>query len=158
MKMMKNKKMVFAVASVLLAVMVCLSSVSAFAADDLVVPDPKDGVETDVGVVPGEGSIPENGVSSEVDAQSSENSGTESTDLAGDVDGNGVVNINDVTIFQLTLVGKIAPTPAYEKNGDTYLDNQKTIRDATTIQMYRAGKLKEIPITTDGYYARIIRP
>ena len=151
MKMMKNKKMGFAVVSVLLAVMVCLSSVSAFAADDLVVPGLKEGIEIGEGVVPSEGSVPENGVSSE-------NSGTEVTDLPGDVDGNGVVNINDVTIFQLTLVGKIAPTPAYEKNGDTYLDNQKTIRDATTIQMYRAGKLKEIPITTDGYYARIIRP
>lgn len=78
--------------------------------------------------------------------------------LAGDVDGNGTVNIRDVTIFQLTLVGAIEETSAYRLNSNVIKDKVINIRDATVIQMYLVGKYKKLPITPDGYYADVIRP
>lgn len=77
---------------------------------------------------------------------------------AGDINADGEIDINDVTIYQLTLVGKQEVTPAFERNGDTVLDAKKNIKDATGIQYYVAKIFKILPVTTDGYYAPIIRP
>ena len=76
----------------------------------------------------------------------------------GDVDGNGIVNINDVTVFQLTLIGKLSQTAAFKKNAETYTDQLKNIRDVTAIQMYLARIYRQLPVTPDGYYAEIFRP
>ena len=78
--------------------------------------------------------------------------------LAGDVDGNGTVNIRDVTILQLTLVGAIEETSAYTLNSNVIKDKVINIRDATVIQMYLVGKYRKLPITPDGYYADVVRP
>ena len=77
---------------------------------------------------------------------------------AGDVNFDGEIDINDVTFYQLTLVGKQEVTAAFERNGDTVLDAKKNIKDATCIQYYVAKIFKILPVTTDGYYAPIIRP
>ena len=76
----------------------------------------------------------------------------------GDVDGNGIVDINDVTVYQLTLIGKLSQTAAFKKNAETYTDQLKNIRDVTSIQMYLAGIYRQLPVTPDGYYAEIFRP
>ena len=76
----------------------------------------------------------------------------------GDVDGNGIVNINDVTVFQLTLIGKLSQTAKKKKNAETYTDQLKNIRDVTAIQMYLARIYRQLPVTPDGYYAEIFRP
>ena len=78
--------------------------------------------------------------------------------LAGDVDGNGIVDVNDVTVYQLTLVGKLDETPAFQLNSNTYTDKQKNVRDVTAIQLYLINILRKIPITPDGYYSEILRP
>ncbi len=151
---MKNKKLMLSAISLLIAALVCFSAVAVYAAEEAA-PDPEviKEVESVDDYIDNVGSSP---VGDETDPET--NGGEEVTYLAGDVDGNGTVNINDVTIYQLTLVEKIERTAAFEKNGDTYLDNNKTIRDATTIQIYLSGVYRKIPVTTDGYYAEIIRP
>lgn len=78
--------------------------------------------------------------------------------LWGDVDGNGTVNINDVTALQNYFVRKIKKPAGFDKNADVNTDNLKNIYDATVIQLYLAGTLKKLPITPDGYYAELIRP
>ena len=78
--------------------------------------------------------------------------------LAGDVDGNLVVDINDVTTYQLTLVGKMDETAAFIKNSSTYTDQMRSIRDVTAIQLYLTGQLRKLPVTPDGYYSEIMRP
>lgn len=78
--------------------------------------------------------------------------------LPGDVDGNGIVDITDVTVFQLTLINKLDKTEAFLKNSNTYTDQKTNIRDATVIQLYLVGKFQKIPITPDGYYSEILRP
>lgn len=61
----------------------------------------------------------------------------------GDADGNGVVDINDVTFIQLYRLG-LADFEYYnqDKNADTNGDNSVTIRDATTIQLALAGLIE----------------
>lgn len=76
----------------------------------------------------------------------------------GDVDGNGIVDVSDVTVYQLTLIGKLSQTAAFKKNSETYTDQIKNIRDATAIQMYLVGIYRQLPVTPDGYYAEIFRP
>ncbi len=78
--------------------------------------------------------------------------------LPGDVDGSGVVDVNDVTVYQLTLAGVYESTDAYAKNANTYTDKTKNIRDVTAIQLYLIGTLRKLPITPDGYYSEILRP
>lgn len=104
----------------------------------------------------------ENADSSENSAseQNAEESGSKSTAtrIWGDVDGSGVVDVNDVTEYQLILVEKHAKTDAFDYNGDANIDGKKNIWDVTTIQYYLAGTFKKLPVTTDGYYGEIIRP
>ena len=76
----------------------------------------------------------------------------------GDVDGNGVVDINDVSTFQLTLLGILEPTEAFNRNSNTYTDQKTSIRDVTVIQLYLVGRFRKLPITPDGYYAEILIP
>lgn len=76
----------------------------------------------------------------------------------GDVDGNGEIDINDATAYQLILAGKQAVTPAFELNGNTVTDGKKNIIDVTGIQCYVAKVFKKLPVTLDGYYSEIIRP
>lgn len=76
----------------------------------------------------------------------------------GDVDGNGTIDVNDVTFYQLTLAGRQAVTPAFELNGNTVTDGKKNIIDVTGIQYYVAKVFKKLPVTLDGYYSEIIRP
>lgn len=78
--------------------------------------------------------------------------------IYGDVDGSGVVDINDVSYIQLALAGKKPKTDTYKKMGDTNSDGRITIYDATVVQMYLAGYYKMLPVTADGYYAHIYRP
>ena len=77
---------------------------------------------------------------------------------AGDVDGNGVINIDDVTVYQLTLIHKLPESEAFLKNAETYSDQKISIRDVTVIQLYLVGRFRKLPITTDGYYSQILRP
>ncbi|MBQ7505415.1 MAG: hypothetical protein IJT79_08920 [Ruminococcus sp.] len=89
---------------------------------------------------------------------------TESTEpsapvkLVGDVDGNGTVDVNDATAYQLTLAGRQEVTAAFELNGNTVTDGKKNIIDVTGIQYYVAKVFKKLPVTLDGYYSEIIRP
>lgn len=76
----------------------------------------------------------------------------------GDVNDDEAVNINDVTEYQLVLVGAKDATEAFERNGDANVDGKKNIWDVTTIQYFIAGNFKKLPVTTDGYYGEIIRP
>ena len=78
--------------------------------------------------------------------------------IPGDVDGNCTVDINDVTYYQLVLVGKQSETECFLKNAETYTDQVRNIRDVTVIQIYLAGIYKRLPVTPDGYYAQLIRP
>ncbi len=77
---------------------------------------------------------------------------------AGDVDGSGVVDINDVTFYQLILAGKQEVTDAFTLNSEAVTDNKRNIIDATGIQAYVAKSIVKLPITLDGYYSEIIRP
>ncbi len=150
-----NRRFMLSAIALLIAALVCFSAVTVYASEEAG-GEPKvidKEIESVDDYIDNVGSSP---VGDETDPET--NGGEEVTYLAGDVDGNGKVNINDVTIYQLTLVEKIERTAAFEKNGDTYLDAQKTLRDATTIQIYLSGVYKKIPVTTDGYYAEIIRP
>ena len=60
----------------------------------------------------------------------------------GDADGNGKVNINDVTFVQLYLLG-LADFTYYgqENNADANRDNVVNLRDATTIQLKLANRI-----------------
>ena len=59
--------------------------------------------------------------------------------LLGDVDGDGVVNINDVTYIQLYRVDLISLDVIALKRADVNKDNNVTLRDATMIQMKLAN-------------------
>ena len=76
----------------------------------------------------------------------------------GDVDGDGNIDINDVTALQSVFVGLASKTETFTRNGDTNVDGKINIWDATVIQLKIAGLYRELPVTVDGYYARIIQP
>ena len=78
--------------------------------------------------------------------------------LPGDVDGDGVVNVNDVTVFQLTLVRIYQQTEVFTLNADVFTDRKITLRDATTIQMFLVGMYRKLPVSPDGYYSDVVRP
>ena len=78
--------------------------------------------------------------------------------LYGDVNLDGKVNINDVTALQSYFARKIDAPAGLTTHGDTNTDGKVNIYDATVIQLYLAGTFTELPVTPDGYYARLIRP
>ena len=119
-----NKKIAFAVISVIMVILVSLSAFTVFA----------------------EG----NGESGEQNPSV--------VKKIGDVDGNGDVDINDVTTYQLTLAGKQEVTDAFNLNSEAVTDNKRNIIDATGIQALIAKSIVKLPITLDGYYSEIIRP
>lgn len=146
---MNNKKFLFAVISLVLAFVMSLSVMTVFAveSDDTIIPDPTDATQ-DI-------TVPTTG-----DEQGDDTpGGTDEVQYkAGDVDGNGVIDINDVTTYQLTLAGKQQVTAAFTKNSETVTDSKRNITDATGIQYYVANVFKKLPVTPDGYYSEIIRP
>ena len=143
-----NKKFLFTIAAVLTAILVSFSSIAVFAAGEAGMPE---------GVVKRENSAGD--VNTDTETTAPENTTPVSLQKkAGDVDGNGEVNINDVTVYQLTLAGKIGVTDAFNLNAETVTDNKFNITDATGIQYYVAGTFRKLPVTPDGYYAEIIRP
>ena len=140
-----NKKFLSAITAVLTAALVSFSSIAVFAADG---DDGPAVLPGDIVKVENE----DNGAGDEVVTPPSLQK------KAGDVDGNGVVDINDVTVYQLTLAGRTSVTEAFNLNAETVTDNKFNITDATGIQFYVAGAFKKLPVTPDGYYAEIIRP
>ena len=78
--------------------------------------------------------------------------------LVGDVDGSGVIDINDATEYQLILAGRASATDAFALNSNTVTDSKRNIIDVTGIQYYVANVFKKLPVTLDGYYSEIIRP
>ena len=69
------------------------------------------------------------------------------TYIYGDADGNGTVNINDVTFIQKVLVDAATPGEDYNISSDVNYDLKVTIRDASVIQMYLAGIITKFPVT-----------
>lgn len=57
----------------------------------------------------------------------------------GDVDMNGVIDINDATAIQYYLVSKIDFSEQQKELADTYVDGKINIRDVTNIQLFKAG-------------------
>ncbi|MEE0958127.1 MAG: dockerin type I domain-containing protein, partial [Ruminococcus sp.] len=68
----------------------------------------------------------------------------------GDVDGNGVVDVDDVTALQLHLAGRNELTPEQMKAADANGDGVVDVDDVTAIQRYLAGRgeLATEPATT----------
>ena len=64
--------------------------------------------------------------------------------LTGDVDCNGIVDINDVTYIQLYRVGLYELDNKKLELSDVNSDIKVTLRDATTIQMYLLNMLTEL--------------
>ncbi len=62
--------------------------------------------------------------------------------VMGDVDLNGVININDATTIQLYLVGMKTLSTVQQSAADVYKNNKTSIRDVTYIQLFLAGKVK----------------
>lgn len=164
-----NKKYLYAVVSVLLVVIMSLCSMTVFAVEnDNIAPIPveTEAIEDDLdGFI----EIPERPASTEDpdstgdtnQSDNEDNSEPEPQEVvykAGDVNGDGEINVIDVTDYQLTLVGKKEITPAFTKNCNTVTDAKTNIIDATAIQYYIARTFIKLPITPDGYYAEIIRP
>ena len=142
-----NKKFLFCIVSVLLVTLLAASSLfMVSAAGDPEVPEYT--AETGATFSTDE-SIPDETGSTEP---------AELVKLVGDVDGSGVVDINDATAYQLTLAGRQSVTPAFELNGNTVTDGKMNIIDVTGIQYYVAKVFKKLPVTLDGYYSEIIRP
>lgn len=71
---------------------------------------------------------------------------TTATLVRGDVDGNGAVNIRDVTYIQLYLVDRyhININAKTLDRIDVTGDKQITIRDATKIQLYRVNRIDSL--------------
>jgi hypothetical protein len=68
--------------------------------------------------------------------------------LLGDVNGDGKINVMDVTAIQKITAGlKDAPDNYIEK-GDVNLDEVVNIKDATIISKYVAKLVTELPVTT----------
>ncbi len=135
---MINKKRTFVIVSLILAMLMLMSSVSVFAESSAV---PVETVNID----------------DQITEITEGETGEQITYNAGDINGDGAVDINDATDYQLTLVGRKDVTPYFEKNGDTNIDQKKNIYDVTVIQYRVAGIYKKLPVTADGYYAEIIQ-
>ena len=78
--------------------------------------------------------------------QNSKMTGTWSTpsNVKGDADGNGTVNINDVTYAQRILLGYYPLTNEKLELLDVNKDGKFTIRDVTLIQMYVAHMIDSL--------------
>lgn len=59
--------------------------------------------------------------------------------LKGDVDLNGMVNVNDATMLQLYLANRIELTDLQKSVAEVYHDEKINIRDVTMIQLFLAG-------------------
>ena len=145
-----NKKLLYAVISAVLAVLLSLSSAAAFAVEEApennipVVSDKIDEVIKDIAESTGE--------------TNPSQQGNPVSNLCGDINNDGIVDVDDVTDYQLIIAGQQAPTDALRRNGNTLLDQKYNISDSTVIQYYLTGVFKMIPVTVDGYYATIIQP
>ena len=164
-----NKKYLYAVVSVLLVVIMSLCSMTVFAAENdgtAPIPVETEAIEDDLGDAieiperPAATDFPDS-TNDTYQSDNEDNSQPVSQEVvykAGDVNGDGEINVNDVTDYQLTLVGRKEVTPAFTKNCNTVTDAKTNIIDATAIQYCIAGTFRKLPITPDGYYAEIIRP
>ena len=80
----------------------------------------------------------------------------------GDINGDGKVNINDATEYQFILSGNRETNPYFEKNSNTYIDvkntTSKNADDITAIQLFLAKTYRDLPVSSEGYYTRIIQP
>ncbi|MBR1730989.1 MAG: hypothetical protein IJ725_00950 [Ruminococcus sp.] len=162
-------KKIFAGVSILLVLIMALCSMTAFAADDDTAGIPKDVEDiSDILEVTDETGdsdfvpIPDPTQPSDNETRPTEDETEPATQeiayKAGDVNGDGEIDVNDVTTYQLTLAGKLSVTEAFTKNCNTVTDQKRNIIDVTAIQFYLAGTFKRLPVTPDGYYAEIIRP
>lgn len=148
-----NKKLLLCTASVLMVMLLAMSSLFIVSAADVsgnaTAEETKDETRPTFDTYPTEQTNP---------TESTGPTEPEIVKLVGDVDGNGSIDINDATTYQLTLAGRQEVTPAFELNGNTVTDGKRNIIDVTGIQYCVAGVFKKLPVTLDGYYAEIIRP
>lgn len=155
---MLNKKILIAAIAVLLAALMSISTMGVFALEKSGSTSSITGVEVETE----DESIETNNTDETEPTEATETTeatgSTEVAKKAGDVDGDGDIDVNDATTYQLILAGKEEPTPAFEKNAETVTDGKKNITDVTGIQAYVAKVLIKLPITPDGYYSEIIRP
>jgi len=61
------------------------------------------------------------------------------TDLLGDVDGNGKVELKDAYIIQSIALGKVSPTDEQFKKADVNHDNIISLKDASMVQQASVG-------------------
>ncbi|MBQ2605098.1 MAG: Ig-like domain-containing protein [Clostridia bacterium] len=64
------------------------------------------------------------------------------TDLLGDVDGNGKVELKDAYLIQSMAIGKKVPTDAEFKKADVNHDNKVSLKDASMVQQCSVGLIK----------------
>lgn len=71
---------------------------------------------------------------------------TTSDDILGDTDGDGIVDINDSTLIQKYLAGKVTLTDVQIKKANVDNSSELDINDVTYIQKYLAGKSTNLNI------------
>ena len=88
-------------------------------------------------------------VPSQPETESSEPTGAtqEPVYQLGDVDMNGIVDINDATAIQYYLVSDIEFSEQQKALADTYGDGKINIRDVTYIQLYKAGLITKFSVS-----------
>lgn len=153
------KKYLPVITALILALTLLLASFSVMAVDEPEAVDPKDVVLDETLDTTSATAEDQYGETLETSYEQGEIRPEEEIQYkAGDIDGDGDIDINDVTTLQSVFVRLAPRTATVEKNGDTNVDGKINIWDATVIQIYLAGVYKKLPVTTDGYYAEIIRP
>lgn len=64
---------------------------------------------------------------------------------AGDVNNDGVVNINDATLIQKVLVNLETAPEDFDFLAETCADGRISVRDVTAIQMYNVKMIDSLP-------------
>ena len=152
---MTFKKFSIVFTAIIMALLMSIASVSVMAAGDSIPKEPEP-VPTDILDDEPTTAAPAQEVGTT--AVSEEEPAVDPEVLYGDVNLDGKVNINDVTALQSYFARKIDAPAGLTTHGDTNTDGKVNIYDATVIQLYLAGTFTELPVTPDGYYARLIRP
>ncbi len=65
------------------------------------------------------------------------------SEIIGDVNGDGIVDVSDATILQKMIVGSAVLTPEQASAADVNNDDELSIIDVTLIQKYSAGVISE---------------
>ena len=65
------------------------------------------------------------------------------SEIIGDVNGDGIVDVSDATILQKMIVGSAVLTPEQASAADVNNDDELSIIDVTLIQKYSAGVITE---------------